>query len=50
MIVADVNLPVYLFVSGSYTHLAKQVLGRDPHWLVPPFYRYELLNVMATHV
>lgn len=50
MIVADVNLPIYLFVNGSFTSLAAQVLARDPFWVIPPCYRYELLNVVATHV
>ena len=50
MIVADLNLMVYLFVPGPSTAAAEQVLVRDPVWIAPPIYRYELLNVMATHV
>ncbi len=50
MIVADVNLPIYLFVNGPFTSLAAEVLARDPFWVIPPCYRYELLNVIATHI
>jgi predicted nucleic acid-binding protein len=50
MIVADVNLPIYLFVNSLFTQAASDALARDPHWLIPPLYKYELLNVLATHV
>lgn len=50
MIAADVNLLVYLFVPGPHTAVAAQSLVRDPVWVVPPVYAYEVLNVMATHV
>ena len=50
MIVADVNLLVYLFVRGPWTSFAEAALVRDPVWVTPPLYRYELLNVMATNI
>jgi predicted nucleic acid-binding protein len=50
MIVADVNLPIYLFVSSPFTQAAHDALARDPHWLIPALYKYELLNVLATYV
>ena len=50
MIVADTNLIVYLFVPGPHTAAASESFKRDPEWVVPPVYAYELLNVMSTHV
>jgi predicted nucleic acid-binding protein len=50
VIVADTNLLVYLFVRGPHTDAATEALSRDPVWVAPPAYRYEFLNVMATHV
>jgi predicted nucleic acid-binding protein len=41
---------VYLFVPGPFTEFAEKTLLRDSVWLAPPLHRYELLNVMATHV
>lgn len=50
MIVVDTNVLVYLFVAGPKTQLARLLLERDPAWLLPPLWRHEFHNVMATHV
>ena len=50
MIVADVNLLIYLLVPGPFTADAERAWVRDPTWIAPPVHRYELLNIMATNV
>ena len=50
MIVADVNLVVYLLVQGEFTPLAEWALRRDRRWVAPRSHRAELLNVLATTV
>ena len=50
MIVADVNLLVYLLVDGDFTAAAEQAYRRDRRWVAPRAHRFELLNVLATHV
>ncbi len=50
MIVADVNLLVYLIVQGEFTPLAEQALRRDRRWVAPRSHRAELLNVLATNI
>ena len=50
MIVADVNLLVYLLVRGEFTPLAERALRRDRRWVAPRSHRAELLNVLATNV
>ena len=50
MIVADTNLIVYLFITGDQTILAQQVLAKDPHWIVPPLWRSEFRNVLASYI
>ena len=48
MIVIDVNVIVYLLSETPQRESARQVYERDSDWLVPPLWRHEMLNVLAT--
>lgn len=48
MIVVDARVIVYLLTENPQRVLARQVRERDADWLVPPLWRHELLNVLAT--
>lgn len=48
MIVVDTNVICYALISGDKTDLALRVERQDPHWNVPPLWRHEFLNVLAT--
>jgi predicted nucleic acid-binding protein len=50
VIVADTNLVTYLFVAGEHTPQARSVWQRDADWRLPPLWRTEFLNVLATAV
>lgn len=50
MIVADTNLLVYLYFAGDQTAHAVNVLRRDSHWVSPPLWRNEFLNVLAGYL
>ncbi len=50
MIVAAVNLLVYLLIDGDFTKSAERVFARDRRWIAPRYHRAELLNVLATNV
>jgi predicted nucleic acid-binding protein len=48
VIVADTNLVSYLLMEGEQTPAAREVRQRDPQWVLPPLWRSEFLNVLAT--
>jgi len=48
MIVADVNIVVYLLTDTPQRAMASQLYIRDPIWVLPPLWQHELLNVLAT--
>lgn len=48
MIVADVNLIVYLLTDTPQHRQAIARYTEDPDWRVPPLWRHEFLNVLAT--
>lgn len=48
MIVVDVNVVIYLLTENPQRNLARRVHERDADWLVPPLWRHEMLNVLAT--
>lgn len=48
MIVVDTNVIAYLLIAGEKTPLAQQAFERDSDWIVPPLWRHEFLNVLAT--
>ena len=48
MIVVDVNVIVYLLTDTPQREPARRVRERDGDWLVPPLWRHEMLNVLAT--
>lgn len=50
MIVVDVNVVAYLLIQSESTALAQAVWQRDPAWLLPPLWRHEFLNILATYV
>jgi predicted nucleic acid-binding protein len=50
MIVADTSLVAYLLIDGTRTRQARAVWQRDPDWRLPPLWRSEFLNVLATAV
>jgi predicted nucleic acid-binding protein len=50
VIVADTNLVSYLLLAGERTEEARRVWGKDADWVLPPLWRSEFLNVLATMV
>jgi predicted nucleic acid-binding protein len=50
VIVADVNLILYLLIEGPFSPAARGALARDDAWVSPPSWRGEFVNVLATNV
>ncbi len=50
MIVVDTNLVSYLLIEGERTEATRGVWQKDPDWRLPPLWRSEFLNVLATIV
>jgi predicted nucleic acid-binding protein len=50
VIVADTNLVCYLLIEGERTAAARSAWQKDSHWILPPLWRSEFLNVLATAV
>ena len=50
MIVADTNVVAYLVIEGDRSDAARAAYERDPEWRLPPLWRAEFLNVLATSV
>ncbi len=50
MIVADTNLIAYFQLRGEEAAAAERVYQRDPHWIAPPLWRSEFLNVLALYL
>lgn len=48
MIVVDVNVVAYFLIDGEKTAAARDLLRHDPDWRLPPLWRHEFLNVLAT--
>jgi predicted nucleic acid-binding protein len=50
VIVVDVNVVAYFFIEGEKTASARDLARNDPDWRLPPLWRHEYLNVLATFV
>lgn len=48
MIVVDVNVVAYFMIEGDKTAQARDLLNHDSTWRLPPLWRHEYLNVLAT--
>ena len=48
MIVVDTNVIAYLLIEGDRTNRARSLWRDEPDWRVPPLWRHEFLNVLAT--
>jgi predicted nucleic acid-binding protein len=48
VIVVDVNIIAYFLIEGEKTAAARDLLRREPNWRLPPLWRHEYLNVLAT--
>jgi predicted nucleic acid-binding protein len=48
VIVADTNLVSYLLIEGEQTDAVRRVWTKDSAWVLPPLWRSEFLNVLAT--
>lgn len=50
MIVVDSNIVAARNLTSALTSNAKQVEEKDPVWIVPPLWRYEFQNILATAI
>jgi predicted nucleic acid-binding protein len=48
VIVVDTNVLAYAVIPGVHTADALALVERDPAWVAPRLWRYELRNVLAT--
>ena len=48
MIVVDTNVVAYAVLPGDRTESSLAVAERDPAWIAPALWRFELRNVLAT--
>ncbi|MFO8071182.1 MAG: type II toxin-antitoxin system VapC family toxin [Polyangia bacterium] len=48
MIVVDTTVVAYLLIEGERTDEVRELWELDPDWRLPPLWRAELLNVLAT--
>ena len=50
MIVVDTNVVAYAVLPGDRTESSLAVAERDPAWIAPILWRFELRNVLATAI
>jgi len=50
MIIVDTNIIAYLHVSGKFTPLALQLLGKDSSWIAPPLWQSEFRNLLLNYI
>lgn len=50
MIVADATLIIHFSMPGHKTEQAEAVRRKDPVWVAPPLWEYEVLNVLWSYV
>lgn len=50
MIVVDTNVIAYLYLPGSHTARAEELLVRDSEWAVPVLWRSEFRNILAGYI
>ena len=48
MIVVDTNIIAARTLTSDLTSKARKVEKKDPVWIVPPLWRYEFQNILAT--
>lgn len=48
MIIVDTNVIAYLLIEGDRTNPARSLWRDEPDWRVPPLWRHEFLNILAT--